>query len=307
MESISFEFTETIVKESRRAPVSEQEVASLRLPQTAAPLSDEAYRQALDENRWKALIIGISEYPKLHAGGLSSSLGGTPVADCRSLSTLLSEEYGFDCVELYDGEATRRGITEAIDVLARQCQPSDNVLVYYAGHGERTESGMGVWLPADAEDLYDGLASSLIADYAKNLRARRVLLISDSCFAGVFLETRDIPDYLLGTRIDSTGAESEAESERLVKSRRTARVSIGSGADTPVANEGTGPSSGKSPFAYALISTLESVPTGAAMSARELFAEVRESLPENQTGQVPVFSRLEGDGNGEFVFVRRRR
>ena len=107
---------------------------------------------------YHALIIGINEYqqwPQLR----------TAVKDATVLSQVLVERYGFDkdrVILRTDAAATRRQITADIRALATSMKPDDNLLVYFAGHGQLDDlTGDGYWIPVEGEA---GNPSSWIAN-----------------------------------------------------------------------------------------------------------------------------------------------
>lgn len=107
------------------------------------------------------------------------------------IAELLSKEYGFDVKLLLD--ATRDQVLDAFDDYRRTLGEGDNLLVYYAGHGVLDpDSDRDFWLPvdADAERRANWLSNSDVADFARAIRARHVLVVADSCYAGTL--TRNI-------------------------------------------------------------------------------------------------------------------
>ena len=71
--------------------------------------------------------------------------------------------------------------------MASSAKPDENVLIYYAGHGDLDRlSDDGWWIPADAKggDSITYLDNFLVQKYIRSMKARHVLLISDSCYSG---------------------------------------------------------------------------------------------------------------------------
>ncbi len=92
-------------------------------------------------------VIGIDKYtqwPQLR----------NSVHDSKAVRDILMERYMFDreyVMELYDEQATRQNIIERFEELARKVEANDNVLIYYAGHGEYNQTlKQGYWIPVDA-------------------------------------------------------------------------------------------------------------------------------------------------------------
>jgi hypothetical protein len=93
---------------------------------------------------------------------------------------------------LRDREATRRGVLDALEAVARTTTAADTFVLYIAGHGVRTEPDQRfLFLPYDASDTGNWAAlrrqgiedSTLVAAIAR-IRARDGLLLLDTCHAG---------------------------------------------------------------------------------------------------------------------------
>ena len=106
-------------------------------------------KEALEFMNWKshALIIGIDKYtgewPRLQ----------NAVRDAKAVESVLRQQYQFASIRtLYDQEATRANILTALEGLAEELGPDDNLFIYYSGHGDRKEQfKTGYWVPADAD------------------------------------------------------------------------------------------------------------------------------------------------------------
>ena len=136
-----------------------------------------------------ALLIGISDYtrgwPKLR---------GVP-DDIRTVDAAL-QKVGFQTEIVMDPD--RQGIDRAITgFIARYGgQPDNRLLIYYAGHGHTVKASygeeMGYLVPSDAPDPHKdragfmGAAISMqtIEVYARQIEAKHVLFVFDSCFSG---------------------------------------------------------------------------------------------------------------------------
>ena len=81
----------------------------------------------IDLGRYHALVIGSDDYqtlPRLR----------TAVADAREVESLLRTRYGFNTTLVLN--ATRYQILSALNDLRETLTEDDNLLIYYAGHGE---------------------------------------------------------------------------------------------------------------------------------------------------------------------------
>ncbi len=81
----------------------------------------------------------------------------------------------------------------ALDELAHEITPDDNLLIFYAGHGWFDEkANIGYWLPSDAKQVNKAawFRNSTLCDYLKEIDSRHTLLIADACFGGSIFKTR---------------------------------------------------------------------------------------------------------------------
>jgi len=208
-----------------------------------------------------ALVVGLESY--LFWDSLQS-----PHEDARRIADLLSSRFGFDTTLLLD--ATGAEILSAINDLRENVGPNDNVLIYFAGHGqllrpETSDLMRGYWLPVNAEPERTTwwVSNSAINDYLAIFDARSVLVIADSCFGGAM--SSDPSTLLLGTDVPL--------SDRLVELglSRKARFVLSSGGLRPVLD---GTEGQHSVFARALIEVLEN--GSGVMRVQDLFAQVSQ-------------------------------
>ena len=136
-----------------------------------------------------AIIIGESKYkdpvmPDLYY----------PLQDARKVRDVLVNNYTFDNKNVILLENPTRGkILRTLDSLKNIISSSDNLLLFYAGHGTWDErTSMGYWLPSDAAArVYDNwIMNSIITGYVSQINARHTLVIADACFGGSIFRTR---------------------------------------------------------------------------------------------------------------------
>jgi hypothetical protein len=271
-----------------------------RPPSEAMPPPGEVLDSARKNERWIALLIGICQY----SGGTDDSgfpSLTTPGNDVNELAHLLKNDYGFDDVKtLLDKDATLVGIRAAFDDLHMRCGKNDNVFVYYAGHGHVKSNGAGIWIPSDATSIYQGMDNAEIKEFLVRLPARRVLLVSDSCYSGEFL-TRSVQanrSIRIGTE------ESASMSTRIVKNINPSREVLTSGNLAPVPDVGTGYCAQHSPFACDLILALQQVPSGGVISTTDLYVNIYQK--RRDVDNMPQKGTLEGHRQGEFFLMRRK-
>jgi uncharacterized protein len=245
-----------------------------------------------------ALVIGINEYPDLpHLT--------TAVHDAQTVGTLLESNLGFSGHVTYqlNHNATRASIMAALQGpkgYAQTLTESDNLLIYYAGHGyfdKRAEKAY--WLPFDAESELSAnrISADDLTTAIRGIASHHVLIISDSCYSGDL--TRGTDDVL-----STPGGETG-----FIRRMRAApsRTLLSSGGNEPVADGGQ---DGHSIFAAALLRAL-SAQSGDSFTAADLARPVQEMVRAH-SDQVPEYMRI---GNsmprsfpidiGDFVFTRK--
>ncbi|MBK7406826.1 MAG: caspase family protein [Saprospirales bacterium] len=137
------------------------------------------------------LAIGIDEYA--HAPRLYNA-----VQDAKEFVAILQEKYQFDpqyTTELYDQNATRRNIYQALDKLVDTLTQEDNLVIYFSGHGEyRDQMDEGYWMPVDAERgaFFDFIPNQQIQHYLKRIPSHHSFVVVDSCFSGTLFASRNL-------------------------------------------------------------------------------------------------------------------
>jgi hypothetical protein len=235
---------------------------------------------------YKALLIGINDYKDPNIPDLK-----TAVNDANAMANLLSKRYGFEVKLLLDRDATREAIYRALRSLASSIETDDSVLIYYAGHGDLDRlTNDGWWIPADAKggNPVTYLNNFLVQTYMRSMKARHVLLISDSCYSGtLFGQARAMPP-VIGNKY------------YLNLYNEKSRWGMTSGNKTPVSDQGSG---GHSVFAYQLLKELRNSEKP-YISTQELYTRIAPII-SNNSEQTPLCRpvRNTGDQGGEFVFV----
>jgi hypothetical protein len=249
---------------------------SFRLHPSAAPSDRSGF------GSFHALVIGIDNYEHLQPLA-------TPRRDAEVIAKLLAEQYGFTVTSLPD--ATREQIMRALNTLNGRLTDADNLLIYYAGHGQLDQlNTRGNWLPKDADstDTTNWIPNTAITDILNHMRARGVLVVADSCYAGTLL------------RSDVTSMTVDVEILR----RKRSRTALTSGGLEPVLDDG---SNGHSVFANAFIDALQK--NSGVLDAQQLLLQIRakvaEAANERNVEQVPLHGaiNLAGHQNGAFFFV----
>ncbi len=252
-----------------------------------------AGRSSVKFGPYHALIIGNSDY--LHLPRVE-----TVEKDVSALAELLRSRYGFRVTVLRD--ATYLDVLSAFSVLRKDLQEKDNLLVYYAGHGDLDRAGdVGYWLPVDAEKdrKTNWISSREISVQLSLLPSKHVLVIADSCYSGAL------------TRSSLARFDGSADKERdrwigeLVA--RRSRTALTSGGLEPVLDSGGG---GHSIFARAVLDALGQ--TTEALETYRLWSTVKARVMLETRSlryeQVPEYAPIQyaGHESGEFFFVPSR-
>ena len=239
--------------------------------------------ETVDFGNYHALVIGNNDYRDLT--DLETAMG-----DAEAVAGMLSERYGFEVEVLTN--ATRYDIISALGALRAALTASDNLLIYYAGHGELdVDSDEGYWLPVDAErdNVANWLSNATITSQIKAMRAKHVMVVADSCYSGKL--TRGAETAV------KTGGERSAWLTRMAV--RRSRTALTSGGLEPVLDAG---GSGHSVFAKAFLEALET--NTDVLDGQALFDAIKRPVVVN-ADQTPDYAdvRNAGHDGGDFLFV----
>ncbi|MEO8136657.1 MAG: caspase family protein [Betaproteobacteria bacterium] len=247
--------------------------------------------------RLVALVIGNNTYrqwPKLE----------TAVDDARTVATVLERKYGFKTNLMLD--ATADQIIAALNDYVQTLKDNDVLVVYYAGHGMLdTRNKRAHWVPVDGETERDThwIPSYRVTDLVNKMKARKVLVISDSCYSGGL--AADLTGVVAGVR---PGLGDEAKSRAVGALWDTvSRTILTSGMLAPVLDDEGAGKAKHSLFARALLEVLDEAQgmvTGdalyTAVRARVVFRS--QKLKFDQT---PFYTGLAHAGHegGDFILV----
>ena len=225
-------------------------------------------------------VIGIDTYinwPRLN----------TAVNDAQCIKDVLLSRYYFDkdhVIELYDEQATRKNIINKLRYLAGNVGSDDSLVVFYAGHGHLDSiTKSGSWIPVESgeKDASAWISNHDIKNYLKAdaIKAKHILLISDSCFSG---------DFFRGHR----GKLPEVTNKVIKRAYKlTSRQAITSGGLEPVGDEGFGKNS---VFSHFLVKTLKENQKPFLVPSN-FFPDILAGVAENAE-QFPRFGALKDTG-----------
>ena len=234
-----------------------------------------------------ALIIGINDYVDNKIPDLK-----TAVADAEAVNKILKDRYGFKSIKIIKNkQATKKAIDKAFREKIDFLGENDSLLIYFAGHGEiDRQVGGGWWIPSDAKlgDVTSYFDNIMVQKYLKAMKARHILLVSDSCYSGtLFGETRNLPSII------NDQFYMDLFNER-------SRWGLTSGNKKPVTDQGFG---GHSLFAHQFIRSLKSNKKP-FLTPREIYSKIGPVV-RNNSEQMPQCRPIimTGDQGGEFVFI----
>jgi hypothetical protein len=234
--------------------------------------------------KYYALIIGIEDYQDATIPDLEE-----PVRDASSLSNILNTKYTFEKENIrLLKNPTRYQVFQALEALSKKVKESDNLLIFYAGHGYWDEQRrQGYWFPSDGKrtDRSSWITNADLKEYISTIPSKHTLLITDACFAGSIFKSRSI-----------VSSASMAVKQLYELPSRKAMTS-GSLKEVP----------DKSVFIEYLVKRL-SQNAEKFLSAEQLFSSFRTAVINNSAnGQVPQYGEIKeaGDEGGDFIFIKR--
>lgn len=262
-----------------------------QVPVKAAPPD---LQNDIDFGNYHALIIGNQAYS--HMPNLK-----TPGNDARELDKILRARYGFKTQLLID--ASRYQILSALNDLRSTLTPNDNLLIFYAGHGELDSVNLrGHWLPVDAEpeNTANWISNVAITDVLNAMAAKHILVIADSCYSGAM--TRSSLSRL------GTGMSDEAKTKWYrIMAKTKARAVLTSGGLQPVLDSGGGD---HSIFTAALLNVLRS--NNNVLEGYKLYRKLQTTVKRQaallNVDQDPQYSPIKfaGHETADFFFVPKR-
>ncbi len=134
------------------------------------------------ERAW-AVVVGIDDYRDSAIADLKGA-----EQDADAMNRVL-RAHGFNVILLKGSQATMSAVGRAIAAeLKEKAGPNDRVVVYFSGHGARfgDHRSPGLLLLWDSTQgaTQEALSIQLLMGWLNDVRARQVLFIADSCFAG---------------------------------------------------------------------------------------------------------------------------
>ena len=229
-----------------------------------------------------ALLIAVEEYKDPAIVSLNE-----PLKDAKQLKEILIGHYTFDSVDVTMlVNPTFEEINVAFDELSHRITPTDNLLIFYAGHGYFDEkTNIGYWLPSDAQEKNRAkwFRNSALVENIGAINSKHTLLIADACFSGGIFKTRS--------------ALNNASVDIANQMKRSSRKAMTSGSLTTVPD--------KSVFMRYLLKTLNEN-ENKYLASEDLFDAIRTAM-RNNAGTKPLYGEIQnvGDEGGDFVLIKR--
>ena len=171
---------------------------------------------------------------------------------------------------------------------------NDNLLIYYAGHGELDKAeNRGYWLPVDASNKSRAkwISNTRIVDRIKATKAKHVLLMTNACFSGTLMR---------GDAKDTSKNLNEVYIKRMLA--RMSRIVISAGGCEQVINE-TGD---HSIFMKKFINILNE--NKYVVDSLHVFTALKKYLMDNDNSfRTPVMKVIYSTGHdgGVFLFMAK--
>jgi hypothetical protein len=245
---------------------------------------------AQDFSRSFAIVVGIRTYASNPALPNAQS-------DAQAMAVFLKSQQ-YEVTELYNQDANRAAILDAMDNVARIATSKDRVLFFFAGHGYTETRGDLDWGYIVPYDGKPGQSSSLIgmeqlrSESERMGKAHHQLFLMDSCYGGT-----------IGMRDSPLGVDPKLPNYIEEISRRVAREALTAGGKDQRVEDGA--RDGHSRFTTAL---LEGLQQGLAdldgdgyVTFPELNAYVLSKAATSM--QTPATAYLPGHGLGEYWFA----
>ncbi|WP_397419071.1 caspase family protein [Phenylobacterium sp.] len=290
-----------LTESRRKLALLDDEVARLKAAAVRMPVArgveamlDGVPASDFKFGRFHALVIGNNAYKHIQALE-------TAVTDAKAVDEVLRTRYGFQTTLLLN--ADRYQVLSALNKLRATLTDQDNLLIYYAGHGELDRvNDRGYWLPVDAEidSSANWISSIQITDVLNAMTAKQILLVADSCYSGVLTRASI-------ARLDPGMSGEERVRWLQAMATKKARVVLTSGGVQPVLDGGGGD---HSVFAAAFLAALRG--NSGILESQRLAQKVTQQVAVSAAGasidQIPVYApiRFAGHEAGDFFFVARQ-
>lgn len=233
--------------------------------------------------RFYAMLIAVQDYQDPAFNTLDE-----PIKDATSLKQVLVNKYTFEEPDVFVlKNPTFEEMNVAFEDLSQKIDPTDFLLIFYAGHGYFDEkTNIGYWIPSDARKTNRAkwFRNSALVENIGAINSKHTLLIADACFSGGIFKTR--------------APFNNASLDIFNMMKRASRKAMTSGSLTTVPD--------KSIFMKYLLKVLNEN-EDLYLPDEYLFDEIRIAMRNNSTTR-PLYGEIQnvGDEGGNFVLIRRK-
>jgi caspase domain-containing protein/Sel1 repeat-containing protein len=250
--------------------------------------------------QFHALIIGNSNYA--HMAALPSAQ-----KDADAVERVLSERYAFKGRIRKLIDSNRDQMINALYEAVKSVGEQDSLLIYYVGHGALEESSRhSYWLPIDADNNSPGkwVSDRDITSWVAETKAKHVLIIADSCYAGAM-------SHGTSAQIVSNGTANADKKRMLLLAKLPSRTVLTSGGIEPVLDSGPDV---HSIFAHEFVELLDA--NSQVIETTSLYASLADrvrvsamrvgaitGMPVSQVPQISWLGDAGHESGGEFLFV----
>lgn len=245
-----------------------------------------------------ALVVGTNNYKGEGWKKLPNAIN-----DARAVTDMLAQGYGFEVQLLEDKPMD--SIYKAIGEYYRKLNPTDQLVLYFAGHGDMEDEFMddGFIVCADSKSRADDPARNTYIQYVKlqkminKIPARQILVMLDVCHGGAFNQKRSDPGKTITNR--------NVRQFLVDQSQYTCRKFLSS-----VGNEEAfdGKPGEHSPFAKLLLQVLNAKgkETNGIITLSDIFSVLQISSM-NETATLKISPQKDGFGNdnpqSDFILI----
>ena len=235
-----------------------------------------------------ALLFGINKYD--HWSDLVN-----PVYDVQSIAKELEERYGFQ-VEIVLNAEQNEVMTKLREYAQINYKPQDQLLIFFAGHGQYDDVFGEGFLVAKNSLRNDVSKNSYIShnrirSNINNIPCEHIFLSMDVCFGGTF-------DPILASTRSAAYEETDDREYLVRKLSKKTRKYLTSGGKEYVSD---GVAGGHSPFARNLLEALKS---NGGEDRILILNEIKSYMERLKS--TPRFGEFGSDENGsDFVFIAR--
>lgn len=268
---------------------SQRDKRKLEITKEQHPTTNSKYKTRMASlpqiKRKFVVLFGLDQYADQAIPSLVNA-----ISDAEGVGKLFADKLGYEIRVVKN--ATRADMVRALNQLSIEMGNDDSVAIYYAGHGYMNKkSGIGYWIPADAsaKDPASWISNKSISEMLSGIGSKQIVMISDSCYSGVFTKEQQIGMSGVGVNPDSILAKRSV-------------VAMSSGGDEPVADEGKG---GHSIFAWFLMQALRNVDNWKVGS--NIFEQVRRNVSETFPQEPHLGGVISaGHNGGDYLFEFRQ-